>query len=178
MKVDNLLNTVQSSGLKSKKQQQQKHFRGGRWDFLLLNSQISARTFKQSKDRTGSGFFYLLFFPGSEMNMVSDIKLSLSGWHVCLLRVYLNSVTMIAVLNPGLFSFFLLLLLIRWQSPAVTHRLLGLAFLRFAVGAVFRFRWFTCCSVFMAPAADVLQRRQKIRLRGVTTEGYSAVKAA
>lgn len=35
-------------------------------------------------------------------------------------------------------------------------RLLGLAFLRFAVGAVFRFGRFTCCSVFMTPAADVL----------------------
>lgn len=43
----------------------------------------------------------------------------------------------------------------------MTHRLLGLAFLRFAVGAVFRLSWFTCCSVFMTPAADVLKRKKR-----------------
>lgn len=43
----------------------------------------------------------------------------------------------------------------------MTHRLLGLAFLRFAVGAVFRFGWFTGCSVFMTATADVLKRRRQ-----------------
>lgn len=45
----------------------------------------------------------------------------------------------------------------------MTHRLLGLAFLWFAVGAIFRFGWFTCCSVFMTPAADVLEMRDRFK---------------
>lgn len=36
------------------------------------------------------------------------------------------------------------------------YRLFGLAFLRFAVGTVFRLGWFTRCSVFMTPTADML----------------------
>lgn len=46
----------------------------------------------------------------------------------------------------------------------MTHRLLRLALLRFAVGAVLGFSWFTCCSVFMAAAADVLKWRCQRRV--------------
>lgn len=64
-------------------------------------------------------------------------------------------VTVIVVVTPTH------ILLMRRQKRAVTHRLLGLAFQRFAVRAVFRFGWFTCRPVFMTPAADVLRGRQK-----------------
>lgn len=48
-------------------------------------------------------------------------------------------------------------------AEAVTHRLLALAFLWFAVGAVFGFGRFTCCSVFMTPTADVLENTQETK---------------
>lgn len=49
------------------------------------------------------------------------------------------------------------------QACRVTHRLLGLAFLRLAVGAVLGLGWFSRRSVLVAAAADVLK---KSRSRG------------
>lgn len=55
-----------------------------------------------------------------------------------------------------------------WTSAAdkktggfpMTHRLLGLSLLWFSVRAVFGFGRFTRCSVFVTPAADVLEETE------------------
>lgn len=46
------------------------------------------------------------------------------------------------------------------QECRVTHRLLGLAFLRLAVGAVLGLGWFSRRSVLVAAAADVLKKAE------------------
>lgn len=46
------------------------------------------------------------------------------------------------------------------EACGVTHRLLGLAFLRLAVGAVLGLGWFSRRSVLVAAAADVLKKAE------------------